>query len=90
MGAVLNAANEIAVEAFTAGKIRFGEICGVVELTIAEHRLTTRPTLDDLLGADRWARKPRRKLIAQDFIGREVSPAPITIDRNVRLSWNHS
>jgi 1-deoxy-D-xylulose-5-phosphate reductoisomerase len=68
MGAVLNAANEIAVEAFTAGKIRFGEICGVVELTIAEHRLTSRPTLDDLLGADRWARDT-----AQRFIAREIS-----------------
>ncbi len=38
-GAVMNAANEAAVAAFVAGKIPFGEISRLVELTIASHRL---------------------------------------------------
>jgi 1-deoxy-D-xylulose-5-phosphate reductoisomerase len=56
-GAVLNAANEVAVAAFMAGKIAFGEICRMVELTISQHRIQTNPSLDDLLEADRWARQ---------------------------------
>src|SRR5436190_13777990 len=36
-GAVLNAANEVAVSAFTSGNIPFGMISRVVELTIARH-----------------------------------------------------
>jgi 1-deoxy-D-xylulose-5-phosphate reductoisomerase len=55
-GAVLNAANEVAVAAFMDGKVAFGEISRLVELTIQAHRLQATPSLDDLLGADRWAR----------------------------------
>ncbi len=55
-GAVMNAANEVAVEAFTTGKITFGEISRTVELTILRHRVQSSPSLDDLLQADRWAR----------------------------------
>ena len=63
-GAVLNAANEAAVAAFAAGAIPFGEISRVVELTLATHRVVDRPSLGDLLEADRWARDAARKLIA--------------------------
>ena len=56
LGAVLNAANEVAVEAFTAGKITFGEISRLVAFTIDTHRVQQEPSLDDLLEADRWAR----------------------------------
>jgi 1-deoxy-D-xylulose-5-phosphate reductoisomerase len=62
-GAVLNAANEAAVEAFMAGTIRFGMISRIVELTIREHRFKPSPSLDDLLEADRWARDSARALI---------------------------
>ncbi len=62
-GAVLNAANEVAVAAFMAGKIPFGEICGVVEYTISQHRIQTCPALDDLLEADRWARQAAESCI---------------------------
>jgi len=55
-GAVLNAANEAAVAAFIAGRILFGDICSIVELTISQHRIQSSPALDDLLEADRWAR----------------------------------
>jgi 1-deoxy-D-xylulose-5-phosphate reductoisomerase len=67
-GAVLNAANEVAVAAFMAGKIPFGEICGVVESTISQHRIQTSPALDDLLDADRWARRAAESGIASRVI----------------------
>jgi 1-deoxy-D-xylulose-5-phosphate reductoisomerase len=63
-GAVLNAANEAAVAAFVAGNIPFGEISRLVELTIAKHCLQAHPTLDDLLEADRWARRTVESLIS--------------------------
>jgi 1-deoxy-D-xylulose-5-phosphate reductoisomerase len=66
MGAVMNAANEIAVEAFIAGKIRFGEICSIVERTIADHRLESSPDLDDLLDADAWARQAAKAQMKQE------------------------
>ncbi len=56
LGAVLNAANEVAVDAFVAGRIAFGMICRVVERTIDGHSLIAAPSLEDLLEADRWAR----------------------------------
>lgn len=57
LGAVLNAANETAVAAFSAGKILFVEIPQLVERTIRSHQLQPSPSLDDLLKADRWARQ---------------------------------
>jgi 1-deoxy-D-xylulose-5-phosphate reductoisomerase len=56
LGAVMNAANEVAVQAFLTGKISLGGICRLVELTIRRHVLQPASTLDDLLEADQWAR----------------------------------
>jgi 1-deoxy-D-xylulose-5-phosphate reductoisomerase len=53
----LNAANEAAVAAFVAGKITFGGIARAVEHTIAAHPVQAQPSMDDLLEADRWARR---------------------------------
>jgi 1-deoxy-D-xylulose-5-phosphate reductoisomerase len=63
LGAVLNAANEAAVEAFIAGRVAFGMIWRVVEHTIARHSLVQEPTLEDLLEADRWARQVAKERI---------------------------
>ncbi|HZN60984.1 MAG TPA: 1-deoxy-D-xylulose-5-phosphate reductoisomerase [Planctomycetota bacterium] len=62
MGAVLNAANEVAVEAFLAGNLRFTRIAGIVRETMDAHRLVESPTLDDLRAADAWARAEARRL----------------------------
>jgi 1-deoxy-D-xylulose-5-phosphate reductoisomerase len=62
-GAVMNAANESAVAAFMAGKIPLNEICQVVRRTIDQSQLQGRPTLDDLLEADRWARATAESII---------------------------
>lgn len=55
-GAVLNAANEAAVEAFRNRRIPFGRMLPLVEEALRRHRFAENPTLDDLLAADRWAR----------------------------------
>jgi 1-deoxy-D-xylulose-5-phosphate reductoisomerase len=64
-GAVLNAANEAAVLAFTSGKITFGEISTLVGLTIARHDVQAQPALDDLMRADRWARATVEELVVK-------------------------
>jgi 1-deoxy-D-xylulose-5-phosphate reductoisomerase len=56
-GVVLNAANEVAVESFLAGRVSFGEISDLVGLTLDGHVVQDHPSLDDLLKADRWARE---------------------------------
>jgi len=55
--AVLNAANEIAVEAFCAGEISFTEITTTVARVMDVHELVTQPSLGDILAADAWARE---------------------------------
>ncbi|HEY5298932.1 MAG TPA: 1-deoxy-D-xylulose-5-phosphate reductoisomerase [Verrucomicrobiae bacterium] len=55
--AVLNAANEIAVEAFVNRKITFPQITEVVRKTMDAHKTISHPTLEKILEADSWARK---------------------------------
>jgi 1-deoxy-D-xylulose-5-phosphate reductoisomerase len=62
MGAVMNAANESAVEAFTAGRIGFGRIAEVVEATMTAHCLAAEPSMEELMEADRWARRKASEL----------------------------
>lgn len=55
--AVLNAANEVAVEAFLQRRLSFLEIPEVIERVLARHRTLPANSLDDVLGADDWARR---------------------------------
>ena len=55
-GAVFNAANEQAIEAFRAGQIPFGRIVQLTEHVLARHHVEPQPTLEQLLAADAWAR----------------------------------
>jgi len=63
MPAVLNAANEIAVEAFLAGRAGFTEIPVVVEKVMDRVPHTENPELDALLEADAEAREEARCLV---------------------------
>jgi 1-deoxy-D-xylulose-5-phosphate reductoisomerase len=56
-GAVLNAANETAVERFLAGRIGFTRIVEIVEAVLARHAVVAHPGFDELMAADRWARE---------------------------------
>ena len=55
-GAVLNAANEAAVNAFREGKIGFTQIAELTEKCLRNHKWIEHPNLEQLLAADRWAR----------------------------------
>jgi 1-deoxy-D-xylulose-5-phosphate reductoisomerase len=54
--AVLNAANEVAVEAFVNRKISFPQITETVRRTMDAHQTVSHPTLEQILEADAWAR----------------------------------
>ncbi len=54
--AVLNAANEMAVNAFLRKEIKFTEIPVLIERTVKNHDVIDDPILEDYLEADRWAR----------------------------------
>jgi 1-deoxy-D-xylulose-5-phosphate reductoisomerase len=56
-GAVLNAANEAAVGRFLAGELAFLDIAHACRDVLANHDYNARPTLAELLQADRWARQ---------------------------------
>jgi len=55
--AVLNAANEMAVNYFISRKIKFTQISQLVEDTVYHHRPIAAPGLEDVLAADIWARE---------------------------------
>jgi 1-deoxy-D-xylulose-5-phosphate reductoisomerase len=54
--AVLNAANEVAVEAFCNCRIRFDQISQTVASVMERHQRVAHPSLDEILSADAWAR----------------------------------
>jgi 1-deoxy-D-xylulose-5-phosphate reductoisomerase len=54
--AVLNAANEVAVDAFVNRRIGFLDISAVVRRTMDRHQMVPHPTLPQILEADKWAR----------------------------------
>lgn len=57
MPCVMNAANEIAVQAFLQGNISFLDIPEQIEAAMEAHSVVSAPDLDTILEADRWARE---------------------------------
>jgi 1-deoxy-D-xylulose-5-phosphate reductoisomerase len=72
--AAYNAANEVCVAAFLAGRLPFAGITDTVSRVVSEHSDTSREsvTLDDVLATDRWARDRARELTAR---GQRRGPA---------------
>ena len=62
--AVLNAANEVAVEAFLAGRIRFTAIAPVIEDTLSGIAAAPADSLGEVLEADALARRKAGERIA--------------------------
>lgn len=60
-GAVLNAANEVAVERFLNNDLKFMEIPQVCGEVLAAHTHSTNPSLSELLALDAWAREETRR-----------------------------
>jgi 1-deoxy-D-xylulose-5-phosphate reductoisomerase len=63
-GAVLNAANEAAVQAFLDKRIRFGQILPLVEDVLNQAPPASEVTLEAILATDRWARARLEECIA--------------------------
>ncbi len=61
--AVLNAANEMAVQAFLKQRIPFVKIPEIIGKTMEKHTVVTYPAFDDILESDRWAREQARNFI---------------------------
>ena len=63
MPAVLNAGNEVAVNAFMDGTIRFTEIPLLIQQVMESHEVKPVHTVEDILRADQWAREKTRALL---------------------------
>ncbi|GAM11398.1 1-deoxy-D-xylulose 5-phosphate reductoisomerase [Geobacter sp. OR-1] len=63
MPAVMNAANEIAVEAFLNGKIPFLGISELIVRTMAAHNPHQLGSIDDVLAVDAWGRMKAGELL---------------------------
>ena len=60
---VLNAANEIAVQAFLQKKIGFTDIFRLISEILENHTNIANPDLADIIEADRWAREKTKVLL---------------------------
>ena len=65
MSAVLNGANEVAVDAFLHEKIPFGAIARLVEETMQAVPVIAHPTLEQVFECDRAARQKAAVLLAR-------------------------
>ncbi|HET7783001.1 1-deoxy-D-xylulose-5-phosphate reductoisomerase [Pseudarthrobacter oxydans] len=62
--AVFNAANEEAVAAFHAGRIRFTDIVATIESVLSEHSGSSGLTVESVLDAEDWARARAHERLA--------------------------
>lgn len=65
---VMNAANEVAVDAFLKSRINFLDIFRVIEKCMGLHTRVERPGISDILEADAWARQQARALVNSSSI----------------------
>jgi 1-deoxy-D-xylulose-5-phosphate reductoisomerase len=63
MPAILSAANEVAVNAFMEGSIKFTHIPLLIGKVMEEHEVKTVRSAEDVLKADQWARERSKFLL---------------------------
>jgi len=63
MPAILNAANEVAVNAFLEGSLKFTEIPLLLQRVMEEHEVKAVQTIEDILRADQWARERSKAIL---------------------------
>lgn len=68
--ACLNAANELAVEQFRHGNLKFTRIPELIEQVLERHTVINNPGVEDLVEADRWARCTAEEILALTYGGR--------------------
>ena len=61
--AVMNAANEVAVQAFLDRRVGFPGIFKIISSTMGRHRRIDNPDLSGIIEADHWAREKANSLI---------------------------
>ena len=67
MPVVLNAANEVAVEAFIRKKINFIDLPGIIDRVMNSHKSSDASCLDDILQVDEWARQNTNNIIERNI-----------------------
>ena len=60
---VFNAANEVAVEEFLAGRIKFVTIVELIEHCVNKHDVKRRVSLEEIHEVDAWARREVSELV---------------------------
>ena len=75
MPCVLNAANEVAVEAFLDKKISFTSIAHVVSGTMAEHKAFNAVTIGETINASNWAKSKAAEIVENFIVGAGLKPA---------------
>ena len=65
--AVLNASNEVAVQAFLDEKIRLDEIAQINEKIVDGHQVSVADSLETVLEADSWARKQAEAVVSAKY-----------------------
>jgi 1-deoxy-D-xylulose-5-phosphate reductoisomerase len=63
--AALNAANEVAVAAFLAGRLGFPGIPAIIEAVLERHECRPVDDLRDVLAVDRWARNEAESMLTR-------------------------
>ena len=63
MPAILNAANEVSVNAFMEGSLKFTEIPLLIQRVMEEHEVKSVHTIEDILRADHWAREKSKAIL---------------------------
>lgn len=79
-GAVLNAANEVAVSRFLAGELAFLDIPRLCRSVLSAHDFEAEPTLDGVLNLDQWARQEAFRWNSS------TSHSPSPVSRHCRTS----
>ena len=70
MPTILNAANEVAVEIFLQGQIKFLQIPKLVETALAKSQQIASPSLDDILEADKATRIETKNVYSKGLINK--------------------
>ena len=89
MPAVLNASNEIAVQAFLKEDIGFLDISRLIRKTMDHHKVQEINTLEDVLGADEWAREKAKGFAEELKRERKKSSSFISLpEKNLKMGRN--
>jgi len=65
MPAVMNGANEKAVELFLNGKIKFIHIFELIEKVMQKHEVNNNPSINDIIEADAWAKEEAARICSK-------------------------